>query len=126
MQAGQDVLALFAERQPLAQLGAGEDRAGRVDAHAPGGLAGQRTQLVQAEVHLVGDVAEVAAAAGGAAVVHLERGDDAALVDLDRLGVLAADVEHGARVREHGVRAEAVAEDLRADLSLGKGKRARP
>ena len=38
----------------------------------------QRAQLVQAQVHLVGDVAQVAPAAGGAAVVHLEGGDDAA------------------------------------------------
>ena len=51
----------------------GEHGAGRVDAHRPGRLAGQRTELVQAEVHLVGDVAEVAPASGGAAVVHLER-----------------------------------------------------
>ena len=42
-----------------------------------GRLHRQRPQLVHAEVHLVGDVAEVAAATGGAAVVHLEAGDDA-------------------------------------------------
>ena len=39
-------------------------------------------------------------------------------VDLDRLGVLAADVEDGRRPRIHHVRAEAVAQDLGADVLL--------
>ena len=73
---------------------------------------------MQSEVHLVGDVPEVTAAAGGTAVVHMEARDDAVGIDLDRLRVLAADVEHGARGREHRVRAEAVAKNLAADLLL--------
>src|SRR6185369_15891052 len=48
-------------------------------------------------VHFIGDVAQVAPAARGAAVVHLEALHDARRVDLDRLGVLAADVQHGSR-----------------------------
>ena len=75
-------------------------------------------ELVQAHVHLVGDVPEVAPAAGGAPVVHLEARDDPGRVDLDRLGVLPADVEDGPRRREEHVGAEAVAEDLGADLLL--------
>ena len=41
-------------------------------------------------------------------------------VDLDALGVLAADVEHRARVRIHHVGAEPVAQDLGADVLLGE------
>ena len=120
MEAGEDVLAVLAQRQSLAQLGAGEDRAGRVDLDVAGARLGQGAELVQPDVHLVGDVAQVTAAAGGAAVVHLEAGDDAVAVHLDRLGVLAADVEDRPRAREEGVGAEPVAEDLGADLLLGK------
>ena len=116
MQPGHDVLPLFAQRQTVAQLGAGEHGAGGVDAHGAGGFHGERAEFVQAHVHFVSDVAEVAPAAGGAAVVHLEVLDDAGGVHLDRLGVLAADVEHGARVGIHHVRAEAMAEDFGTDL----------
>jgi hypothetical protein len=41
-------------------------------------------------------------------------------VDLDGLGVLPADVEHGARAGELLVRAEPVAQDLGADVLLGE------
>ena len=118
VQPGHDVLALVAERQPVAQLRAGEHRARRVDADGLRRLHRHRPQLVQAHVHLVGDVAEVASAARGAAVVHLEALDDAVRVDLDRLRVLAADVEHGRGARIHHVRAQAVAKDFRADVLL--------
>ena len=77
---------------------------------------------MQPHVHLVGDVAQIPPAAGGAAVVHLERLDDAGLVHLDRLGVLAADVQNGGGARVHHVGAQAVAEDLGADMLLGKGQ----
>ncbi len=78
---------------------------------------------MQAEAELVGDVAEVAPAAGRAAIVHLKRRDDAVLVDLDGLGVLAADVEDRARAREDAVRAAAVAEDFASDRVLREGER---
>ncbi len=120
MQAEHDVFALFAERQAVAQLGAGEHGAGRIDAHLLGCLHRQRPEFVQAHVHLVGNVAEVAPAAGGAAVVHLEAFDDAVIVHLDRLGVLAADVEYRGRPRVHHVRAQAVAQDFGADVFLGE------
>ena len=126
MQAEHDVLALFAERQAVAQFGAGEHGAGRIDAHVFGRLHRQRPEFVQAHVHLVGDVAEVAAAAGGAAVVHLEALDDAILVHLDRLGVLTADVEHGSRARVHHVRTQAMAQDFRADVLLGERQASAP
>jgi hypothetical protein len=118
VQAGHDVLALVAQRQPVAQLGAGEHRAGRVDADGLGRLHRHRPQLVQAHVHLVGDVAEVAAAAGRAAVVHLEALHDARRVDLDGLGVLSADVQHRGGTRIHHVGAQAVAQDFRAHVFL--------
>jgi len=124
VQSGEDVLALFSQREPLAQFGAGEDRASRVDARRPLRLAGDRPQLMHAEIHLVGDIAQVAATAGGTAIVHLERRDDAVLVDLDRLRILSADVEHRSCRGEHGVGAQAVAQDLGADLFLGEGQRA--
>jgi hypothetical protein len=80
-------------------------------------------QLVQAHVHLVGDVAQVAPAAGGAAVVHLEAGSTMpAGSTWMRLGVLAADVEHGGGARVHHVRAQAVAQDLAADVLLAEGQ----
>jgi hypothetical protein len=120
---GQDILALLAQGEAVAQLGAGEDGAGRVDAHRFRGLHGHRAELVQSHVHLVGDVAEIAPAAGGAAVVHLEVLDDALRVHLDRLGVLAADVEDRAGLGVHHVRAEAVTEDLGADVLLRKRQR---
>ena len=75
---------------------------------------------MQAHIHLIGDVAEIAPAAGGAAVVHLEVLDDALGVDLDRLGILAADVEYRARVGVHHMGAEPVAENFGADLLLRK------
>ena len=87
-----------------------------------GRLQRHRAELVQAHVHLVGDITEIAAAAGGTTVVHLEILDDARAVDLDRLGILAANVEHGARVRVHHMGAQPVAEDFRADILLGKGQ----
>jgi hypothetical protein len=85
----------------------------------------QRPELVQAHVHLVGDVAEVAPAAGGAAIVHLETLDDAVGIHLNRLGVLATDVQHGAGFGKHGMGPEAVTEDLGANLLLGAGQGAR-
>src|SRR5204863_9023391 len=88
------------------------------DLDARGGLLSRRPELVQTEAHLVGDVAGVAAAAGGAAVVHLETPHQSFGVELDRLRVLPADVEHRARAGKHRVRAEAVAENLAADLLL--------
>ena len=48
-------LAHVAQAQAVAQLGAGEHRAGGVDADRLGGLQRHRPQLVQAHVHLVGD-----------------------------------------------------------------------
>jgi hypothetical protein len=69
-------------------------------------------ELVEPHLHLVGDVPQVAPGAGRAAVVHLEVLDDAAGVDLDGLGVLAADVEDGAGPLVHEVGAQPVAEDL--------------
>jgi hypothetical protein len=75
---------------------------------------------VQAKLHLVGDVAQVTATAGGAAIVHLEVLDDPVAVHLDRLGVLPADVEHGAGALVHQVGTQAVAEDLGADVLLGE------
>jgi hypothetical protein len=122
VQPGHDVLALVAQRQPVAQLGAGKHGAGAVDADGLVLCIAIGPQLVQAHVHLVGDVAQVAPAAGGAAVVHLEALDDAGRVDLDRLGVLAADVEHGGGARVHHVRAQAVAQDLAADVLLAEGQ----
>src|SRR5271157_754153 len=98
MQTREDVLALLAEREPVAQLGPGEHRAGRIDARRPVRLHRERAQFVQAHIHLVGDIAEITPAAGGAAVVHLEVRDDAVLVDLDALGVLAADMSSTVRV----------------------------
>ena len=81
-------------------------------------LAGQRAELVQAEVHLVGDVAEVAAAAGGAAVVHLEPRDDALARRPGSPWCPGRRCRAPCACREHRVRAEAVAEDLGADLLL--------
>ena len=78
---------------------------------------------MEPEVQLVGDVTEIAAAAGGAAVVHLERRDDASVVDLDGLRVLSADVEHGARAGEDAVGAAAVAEDLASHRLRREGER---
>jgi hypothetical protein len=78
-----------------------------------------RAELVHAEVHLVGDVAEVAAAAGGAAVVHLEAGDDALPSTWIAL-VSCPPMSSTVRVPGTCVRAEAVAEDLGADLLLGE------
>ena len=126
VQPRQDVLAPLAERESVTKLRAGEDGARRVDSDAPRGLPGERAELVEPEVHLVGDVAEVPAAPGRAAVVHLERGHDAVVVDLDGLRVLASDVEDRSRAGEELVGAEAVAEDLRTDRASGKGSRARP
>ena len=65
MQTREDVLALRAEREPVAQLGPGEHRAGRVDARRPVRLHRERAQFVQAHIHLVGDIADIAAAAAG-------------------------------------------------------------
>ena len=76
---------------------------------------------MDADVHLVGDVSEVAATAGGTAIVHLERGDDAVLVDLDRLGVLTADIEDGSGFGEHGMCPQTVTENLRANALLREG-----
>src|ERR1700674_4570715 len=59
VQAGENVLALLAEREAVAQLGAGKYRAGRIDARRPVRLHGERTELVQPHVHLIGDVAEI-------------------------------------------------------------------
>ena len=78
---------------------------------------------MQPHVHLVGDIAEIAATARGTAVVHLEVLDDALVVDLDALGVLPADIQDGARIRVHHVRAQPVAEDLGADVLLREGQR---
>src|SRR5512141_1846737 len=120
VQPGQDVLPLLAEREPLAQLGTREDRARRRDADGPAAREGERRELVQPHVHLVGDVPEVAAAAGRAPIVHLEARHDARRVHLDRLRVLAADVQDRTRLRKERVRPEPVAEDLRSDLLLRK------
>src|SRR5271166_6648588 len=46
MQTREDVLALLAEREPVAQLGPGEHRAGRVDARRPVRLHRERAQFV--------------------------------------------------------------------------------
>ena len=59
-----------------------------------------------------GDGAEEASGAGGALVVHAEVEDLAGRVDADRLRVLPAHVEHGARAREHVDGAARVAADL--------------
>ena len=58
---------------------------------------------MQAHVHLVGDIAEIAPAARRAAVVDLEILHDAGGVDLDTLGVLSPDVENRAGFRIHHV-----------------------
>src|SRR5512139_765282 len=86
VQAGQDVGAGLAQREAVAQLGAGEHRAGGVDPRGPGRLHGDGAQLVEADLHLVRDVAQVPAAAGRAPVVHLKVRDDPVLVHLDPLG----------------------------------------
>ena len=122
MQPGEDVLALVAQGEALAQLRPCEHRARRVDAHRPFRVTGQRAQFVQPQIHLVGDVTEIAPAARGAPVVHLKRGDHTRVVDLDGLGVLTADVKHRPRPSEHGVSAASVTQDLRSDLALGEGE----
>ena len=87
---------------------------------------GQRSELVQAEVQLVGDVAEVAPAARRAAIVHLEAGHHAVLVDLDGLGVLPADVEHRARAGEHRCAPRPWQRISLFTACLGKGRVCRP
>ena len=67
---------------------------------------------MQPHVHFVGDVAEVAPTASGAAVIHLEAFHDAVGIDLDRLGVLPANIEHSRGVWVHHVRAQAVAQNF--------------
>src|SRR5512142_2057611 len=77
MQPRKNVLAPLTEREPLTQLRACKHGAGAVDLHPALALLRQWAQLMQAEVHLVGDVAEVASASGSTAVVHLEADDQA-------------------------------------------------
>ena len=84
----------------------------------PSPMDRERPELVESQVHLVRDVAEVAAAPRGASIVHLKRGHDAVVVDLNRLRILPSDVEYGPRLGEHRVRAESVAENLGAYLCL--------
>ena len=78
-------------------------RAGRLD------FNGQRPKLVQAHIHFIGDIAQIAPASGGAAVVHLEVLHDARRIDLNALCILAANIENGAGLRIHHMGAEPVA-----------------
>ena len=112
--------AWLSPRATAAQFGAGKNGAGGVDPGRLGGFHGNGAELMQTDLHFVGDVAQIAAAACCAAIVHLEVDDDAGFVHLDTLGVLTADVQHGAGTGEHHVGAETVAEDLGADMLLGK------
>ena len=123
MESRENVLAALPEREPFPQLGACEDGARGAHPDDLPRLQRERAELVQPEVELVGDVPEIAAAPGGAAIVHLERRDDAVLVDLDRLRVLPADVEDGARAREDAMGAASVAEDLAANRLLRERER---
>ena len=77
-------------------------------------------ELVERDVERARRGAEEPAGAGGALVVHAEVDDLAVGGDADRLGVLAAHVDHGAGGREHVHRAAAVAADL-GDLGVAEG-----
>jgi hypothetical protein len=122
VQTGQDVFTALAEGQPFAEFGAGKDGARGVHADRPARLEGQRAELVETQIELVGDVTQIATAARGTAVIHLERRHHPLLVELDRLGVLTANVQQRARAREEPVRTAAVAQDLAAHGPLGKGQ----
>src|SRR5450759_4446267 len=94
-----------------------------VDARRLIRLHGHGTQFVQTHVHLVGDIAKIPPAPRCTTVVHLKVCNDPMLIDLNPLGVLTADVEHGTRLRIHQVGTEAVAQNLRADMLLGERQR---
>ncbi len=124
MQAGEDVLALLAQRQPLAQLGPREHGAGRVDAHRAGRLAGPSGR---------------ARAGRGSSRRRCSRGSGRSRPRSGRSSGTRSRCPgrrpgwpwcpgrrcraRCAVLREQGVGAEAVAEDLGADLLLRKGQR---
>ena len=77
----------------------GKYGAGRADGHLAGGLGPQPAQVLDLDLQHAGHHVQEAAGAGGALVVHLELGHGAVL-DVQHLDVLAADVDDGARPRE--------------------------
>ena len=78
---------------------------------------------MQAKIHLISYVTQIATATGCATIVHLKTLNDAIRIDLNRLRILPADIQNRRRFRVHDVRAEAVAKNLGANMFLGKWQR---
>ena len=88
----------------------------QVGSSAPFCLHGNWSQLMQANIHFVGDVAQVATAAGSTAIIHLEVFTTLFSSIWIALGILSADIQHRAGVIEHDMGSHAMTENLRADM----------
>ena len=135
LQAGEDVLAAEAVAERLGGHVGDEDRAGLPEVGRPVAERGQPPELGDV-VHPVGDrlLLEERAGAGAAHAVHVGV-DDAAVLDVDELGVLAADLddrEAAAAVRVERRGGRRVGDDLvlhgeaRAEVREGGAERRSP
>ena len=118
MNARADVALVGPDGELRDDLALGEDRAGRADADLLGGLVSEVAEVLDPDLQHAGHDVEEAPRTGGALVVHDEILHHAVL-DLDDLHVLPADVHDRVHIGEEIGRALGVTAQL-AHLQIGK------
>ena len=123
VQAGRDVLTGFPASAQGDDLGFGKHHALTADRQLLGGAQRGRAKLRQCQIEQAGRFLQEATRARRALVVHdepdhLARGR----VDLDYFGILAADIDDGARGRVQKMGPQCVARDFSHDLGGNTGE----